>query len=70
MSSTLSEWERQAQVDGGRHAGDRGPLRRRLGVAGRLMGSFARSVAAPVDGDREARALRPLPDAEPMRRAR
>ena len=70
MSSTLSEWERRAQVDGGRHAGDRGPLRRRLGAAGRLMGSLARSVAAPVDGDREARTLRPLPDAEPMRRAR
>jgi LysM repeat protein len=70
MSSTLSEWERRAQVDGGRHAGNRGPLRRRLGAASRLMGSFARSVAAPVDGDRDAKLLRPTPDAEPMRRAR
>ena len=71
MSSTLSEQERQAQVDGGRHAGDRGALRTRLGAAGRLVGSFARTVAAPVDGERDGRRVRVAPDAEPiMRRAR
>jgi LysM repeat protein len=70
MSSTLSEQGRQAQTDGGRHAGDRGPLRTRLGVAGRLMGSLARSVSAPVDGERDGRWSRPSPEAELMRRAR
>lgn len=69
MSSTLSEREQQAQSDGGRHAGDRG-LRSRLGAAGRLMGSFARTVTAPVDGDRDGRTPRPASDADPMRRAR
>ena len=73
MSSTLSEQERQARVDGGRHAGDRGALRSRLGAAGRLVGSFARTVAAPADGDRDRdeRRSRPAADAQPiMRRAR
>jgi LysM repeat protein len=71
MSSTLSEQERQARLDGGRHAGDRGALRSRLGAAGRLVGSFARTVAAPVDGDRDGRRPRPAADPQPiMRRAR
>ena len=71
MSSTLSEREQQAQSDGGRHAGDRG-LRSRLGAAGRLVGSFARTVAAPADGDRDrdGRSPRSAPDVDPMRRAR
>lgn len=74
MSSTLSARERRASADGGRHAGDRGLLRTRLGAAGRLVGSLARTVGGPVDGDREpgrdARPARPAPDAELLRRAR
>jgi LysM repeat protein len=69
MSSTLSEREQQAQSTGGKHAGDRG-LRSRLGAAGRLVGSLARTVAAPVDGDRDARPTRATSGGEPMRRAR
>lgn len=61
MSSTLSE-----QGDGGRHAGDRAPLRSRLGAAGRLVGSLARSVAP----DGEGRRGRQAQDPEPLRRAR
>jgi len=70
MSSTLSEQERQARLDGGRHASDRGPLRTRFGAAGRLVGSLARSVSAPTDGDRDGRAPHPTQDVELMRRAR
>jgi LysM repeat protein len=71
MSSTLSEQERQAQIDGGRHAGDRGGLRTRFGAAGRLVGSLTRSASAPVDGERDGRWSRPSsPEAEPMRRAK
>jgi LysM repeat protein len=70
MSSTLSEQKRQAQADGGRLAGNRRPLRTRLGAAGRLVESLARSVAAPADGDRDGRWSRPAPDVELMRRAR
>jgi N-acetylmuramoyl-L-alanine amidase len=64
MSSTLSEQTRRS--DGGRHAGDRGLLR----VAGRLVGSFARSVGAPGDGEREGRWSRTAVESDPMRRAR
>lgn len=56
MSSTLSE-------PGGRHAGDRGPLRSRLSAAGRRI---ARSVTTPNDDARRSRAAL----ADPMRRAR
>lgn len=65
MSSMLSERERQAQRDGGRHAGDRGLLRSSLGAAGRLL---ARTVGAPADGD--GRWSRPAAEPDPMRRAR
>jgi LysM repeat protein len=68
MSSTLSEQGRQEQADGGRH-GDRG-LRTRLGRAGRLMGTLARTVGVPADEAREARRTRSAPEPEPMRRAR
>jgi LysM repeat protein len=69
MSSTLSEPDQQAQRDGGRHAGDRG-LRSRLGAAGRLVGSLARTVSAPIDADRDARPPRTASEADPMRIAR
>lgn len=78
MGSTLSEQERLAQVDGGRLSSDRGALRTRLGAAGRLVGSLARSVApsaalsgaSSIGGDRDGRWSRPTADADPMRRAR
>lgn len=68
--ATLSEQDRIVQTDGGRHAGDRGALRTRLGAAGRLVGSFARTVTTPVEGEREGRRTRPAAEAELMRRAR
>lgn len=70
MSSTLSELERLAQQDGGRHAAARGQLRTRLEAAGRLVGSLTRSAAVPADIDRVGRPIRSAPDSEAMRRAR
>jgi N-acetylmuramoyl-L-alanine amidase len=64
MGSTLSDWG-PAQADGARQA-----RRARRGMAGRLMGSLARTVSPSLDGEREARWARPMPDDEPMRRAR
>jgi len=63
MGSTLSDWGRPAHADGERQTG-----RARRGVAGRLMGSLARTVSPSVE--REARWSRPVPEDEPMRRAR
>ena len=56
MGSTLSDWG-PAQADGARQA-----RRARRGMAGRLMGSLARTVAPTLDGEREARWARPVPD--------